>query len=60
MVQMEAKRLLTVREVAAILHVHPNTVREWERQGLLKAHRLGRRRDRRFDPEEVEAFLRRR
>jgi len=52
------KRLLTVNEVAEMLHVHPNTVREWERHGMLGAYRLGGRRDRRFDPEEVEAFLR--
>jgi len=54
------KRLLTVNEVADMLRVHPNTVREWERHGMLEAYRLGGRRDRRFDPEEVEAFLRRR
>lgn len=53
------RRLLTVNEVAEMLRVHPNTVREWERGGRLRSYRLGGRRDRRFDPEEIEEFLRR-
>jgi len=50
-------RMLTVQEVADILHVHPNTVRHWSEQGLLKAHRVGPRGDRRFRAEDIEEFL---
>ena len=49
--------LLTVSEVANILHVHPNTVRQWSDSGLIKACRLGNRRDRRFRREEIEKFI---
>ena len=49
--------MLTVSEVARLLHVHPNTVRKWQKQGLLRAYRLGRRGDRRFPLPEVERFL---
>ena len=49
--------LLTVSEVANILHVHPNTVRQWSDSGLLKACRFGHRRDRRFQREEIEKFI---
>ena len=50
-------RMLTVQEVAGILHAHPNTVRHWCNEGLLKTHRIGPRGDRRFLPEDVESFL---
>ena len=49
--------LLTVSEVADLLHVHPNTVRQWSDSGILKAYRFGYRRDRRFRPEEIEKFI---
>ena len=50
--------LMTVSEVALILHVHPNTVRLWGDTGLLKALRIGPRRDRRFKLEDIDVFLR--
>ena len=50
-------RLLTTGEAAELLHVHPNTLRKWSDNGLLKAYRLGDRRDRRFDLEEITRFL---
>lgn len=49
--------LLTVSEVANLLHVHPNTVRQWSDSGLLKVCRFGRRRDRRFQREEIHRFI---
>jgi len=53
------QRMLTIKEVSQILHVHPNTVRNWSNSGLLKAYRVGSRGDRRFRPEDIEAFLQR-
>ena len=49
--------LLTVSEVAKALHVHPNTVRNWSDNGLLKSYRLGYRGDRRFSREDIDKFL---
>ena len=49
--------MLTTQEVAELLHVHPNTVRKWSNNGLLRAYRVGSRRDRRFEPEEIDRFL---
>jgi excisionase family DNA binding protein len=52
-------RLLNVNEVAHLLHVHPNTVRLWSKIGVLKAYRVGRRREYRFNIADVETFLHR-
>jgi excisionase family DNA binding protein len=50
-------RMLNINEVAHILHVHPNTVRTWSKIGVLKAYRIGKRRDYRFDIIDVKTFL---
>jgi excisionase family DNA binding protein len=50
-------QMLTVAEVAHMLHVHPNTVRLWSRIGVLKAYRIGKRRDYRFSPADIQTFL---
>jgi excisionase family DNA binding protein len=49
--------MLTVREVSSLLHIHPNTLRWWTDQGILKAYRLGPRGDRRFKQEDITIFL---
>lgn len=52
-----ANKLLRVKEVSEMLGVHENTIREWERQGILKGVRVGPRRDRRFREEDVKALM---
>jgi excisionase family DNA binding protein len=49
--------LLSTGDVARLLNVHPNTVRRWSRDGLLKTYRLGPRGDRRFMREDVQKML---
>jgi excisionase family DNA binding protein len=49
--------MLTVREVARILHVHPNTLRRWSNKGSIRAFRINDRGDRRFERDEVVRFL---
>ncbi len=49
--------MLTIREVAKILHVHPNTVRRWSDRGMLRAARITRRGDRRFQKQDVRIFM---
>ena len=45
--------MLTIGEVARIFNVHPETIRRWSEQGIIKAYRIGRRGDRRFSREDV-------
>jgi len=49
--------MLTVRQVAKLLHVHSNTVRRWSDQGILRAYRISPRGDRRYRREDIEYFL---
>jgi len=49
--------MLTGREVARLLHVHPNTLRRWSDDGKIRAYRINQRGDRRFDREEIGRFL---
>ena len=49
--------LLTVAQVAQLLHAHPHSVRRWADSGLLNCYRIRLRGDRRFKPDDVEAFL---
>ena len=50
-------RMLTVKEVAHLLHVHPSTVRRWEKRGRLKSYRLGPKGVIRFKIEDVSNFI---
>jgi excisionase family DNA binding protein len=53
----EIKPMLTVREVAWLLHIHSNTVRRWADRGIIKAYRITSRGDRRFRREDISRFL---
>jgi excisionase family DNA binding protein len=44
--------LLTIKEAAKLINVHPNTLRNWERDGKIQAVRIGSRRDRRY-PKQI-------
>jgi excisionase family DNA binding protein len=50
-------RMLTVAEVARMLHIHTNTLRRWADQGLIKSYRITSRGDRRFKDLDVIDFL---
>lgn len=55
--QERLSNLLTLREVAQLLHVHPNTLRRWSNDGRIRAYRITARGDRRFKREDVSRFL---
>ena len=49
--------MLSTHDVANILSVHINTVRRWSDSGIMKAYRIGPRRDRRFRLEDIARLL---
>jgi excisionase family DNA binding protein len=49
--------MLTTAEAAKILHIHGNTLRRWNNQGIIMSYRIGPRSDRRFKQEDVIALL---
>ena len=53
----ELPELLTIREVTHLLNVHPNTLRNWEKEGLLFAVRIGPRRDRRYEKQVIKRMM---
>jgi excisionase family DNA binding protein len=51
------ERMMTANEVADILHVHPSTVRRWQKSGELKSYRLGFKGTLRFKNEDLLNFI---
>jgi diguanylate cyclase (GGDEF)-like protein/excisionase family DNA binding protein len=49
--------LISVAQAAALLGVHPNTIRVWTDAGRLAAYRINARGDRRYRRGDVEALL---
>ena len=49
--------LLTLGEASAYLKCHPNTLRSWDRKGILTAIRIGVRKVRRYKKEDLEKFV---
>jgi excisionase family DNA binding protein len=49
--------ILTLKQASDVLNVHPNTLRNWDKKGVLKAIRYGDRRDRRFKKSDLLKLL---
>ena len=47
------QKLLKISEAAKLLNVHPNTLRKWDKKGILEAVRFGERGDRRYRREDL-------
>jgi len=49
--------ILTLRQACDLLNCHPNTLRSWDNQGILKAIRFGERKDRRYLKKDIMNFI---
>jgi len=57
MVSNTMEELLTLGEAAKVLKVHPNTLRLWDKKGVLTAIRIGVKKVRRYKREDIEKFI---
>ncbi len=48
------KILLSIGEVAKLFGIHRDTLRNWEKRGLIKPLKVGPRGDRKYRPEDIE------
>ena len=53
----EISEYLTLKQVSELIKVHPNTLRNWDKNGTLKPIRIGERKIRRYKKEDVIKFL---
>lgn len=59
-INMEEKQLpdiLTLKQACDLLNCHPNTLRNWEKEGIVKCIRFGKRGDRRFYKRDILKLL---
>lgn len=51
------EKLLTISEAAALINVHPETLRRWDREGTLVALKVNERGDRRYRESDLLEFM---
>lgn len=51
--------LLTLKEACEILKCHPNTLRQWDKKGILPAIRIGERKARRYKKDVILKIIER-
>jgi type I restriction enzyme M protein len=51
---LNSKALLSIGEVSSIFGIHQDTLRNWEKKGLITPLRVGPRGDRKYRPEDIE------
>ncbi|OGM16529.1 hypothetical protein A2V56_00570 [Candidatus Woesebacteria bacterium RBG_19FT_COMBO_42_9] len=49
----EIPELFTLKQACRILKVHPNTLRTWDKKGILVAIRIGEKKVRRYRKEDL-------
>jgi len=48
---------LTLKQACELLQVHPNTLRNWDKKGILKASRIGERGIRRYKKTDLIEYM---
>lgn len=55
--QQEMPELLTLHEACSVLKCHPNTLRQWDKKGVLVAIRIGIKKAMRYKKEDIMKLL---
>jgi type I restriction enzyme M protein len=53
----EMPELLSIGQVAEIFSIHQDTLRNWEKDGILVPLRVGPRKDRKYRPQDIQAIV---
>ena len=53
MTDQTVPQLLTLSAASKLLSVHPNTLRQWDKKGILQSVRFCQRKDRRYKKEDI-------
>ena len=53
----EMPELLSIGQVASIFSIHQDTLRNWEKDGILVPLRVGKRGDRKYRPQDIQAIV---
>lgn len=57
MISDNREQIVSLETAAGMLGVHKETLRRWDRKSILKAIRLGPRKDRKYKKEDLLKFL---
>lgn len=49
--------LLSIGQVSELFGIHQDTLRNWEKEGILVPLRIGKRKDRRYRPHDIEVIV---
>ena len=55
--QTKIPKLITLKEACEILKCHPNTLRQWDKKGVLPAIRIGVKRSMRYTESDILKFV---
>lgn len=56
-VMKDQQNLVKIKDAAKMLSVNPQTLRRWDAEGRLVAVRIGKRKDRRYKPEDIQKIM---
>jgi len=56
-IDTDIPELITLKEACEILKVHPNTLRSWDKKGVLPAVRIGIKKIRKYRKIDIEKFI---